>query len=74
MKPCPFCGSLRLSIYRCANGDWRIRCECGAVGPPGVGAYSMNKRDAARQLWDDRTFEPRGHVTDLHLREAGVGR
>ena len=72
MKPCPFCGSARIEIYECKNGDARVRCQCGAVGPAGHGRYFLHGADTARQLWDERAMEPRGHVSSRDLEKAGV--
>lgn len=74
MKPCPFCGSLRLSVKRDANYA-RIVCECGVMGPESkmtgcdVGHTSYT---GARQAWDERPLEPIGHVQDADLDAAVV--
>jgi hypothetical protein len=72
MRPCPFCGSSRVEIYRCKNGDARVRCECGAVWPAGHGSYFAECADAARQVWDERAMETRGHVSSRDLEEVEV--
>ena len=74
MKPCPFCGSSRVEVYCCKNGDARIRCECGVIGPAGHGHYFLHNADTARQLWDERALEPAWHVSSDDLKKAGVGK
>jgi Lar family restriction alleviation protein len=50
MKPCPFCGSVKLNITHSDSGLSAVECEqCGAAGP-------LDEEDApAVERWDQRT-------------------
>jgi Lar family restriction alleviation protein len=52
MKPCPFCGSVKLNITHSDSGLSAVECEqCGAAGP-------LDEEDApAVERWDQRTAE-----------------
>lgn len=52
LKPCPFCGSLDLSVAG-IPGNWWIRREgCGALGPSEETVQEM------KALWNARAVKP----------------
>lgn len=51
VKPCPFCGSDRITRMRCMGESW-VKCEaCGASSSP------VSRHEAALPMWNRRACE-----------------
>jgi Lar family restriction alleviation protein len=62
LKPCPFCGSTKMLVYKRSYNNYIECTNCGAMGPDSIQEpYNMTqtavKETAARDVWNKRYEE-----------------